>query len=318
MSYARFAAGALLSLAASAHAQDLSVQAGGTRTNHPRDSSYGWLVQYSHDLDDHLFATFTYQNEGHVPGHHRDGHAVQLWATTSVESPFSFAAGMGPYHYFDTTVAEGAPEGFRDAHGWSLMFSAAATWRPRSSPWFYRLTLNRVHSRHNLDTTTLLLGAGYRLDQDGSFTRNATTDGWKDRNDELVLFGGTTIVNSFESQNAKAKGFEYRYGFTPVLRGVVGWVNEGDARLIRRDGLVVQGYFEPSFYKDRFTLGLGYGAYYAVDEYHSAGRKVQGILSTTFSYHVSEGFLVRATWHRIVSTYDRDSDIILLGVGYRF
>jgi hypothetical protein len=58
--------------------------------------------------------------------------------------------------------------------------------------------------------------------------------------------------------------------------------------------------------------------YYAVDEYHSAGRKAQGILSTTFSYNIAGGLLVRATWHRIVSTYDRDSDIILIGVGYRF
>ena len=316
MSYARIAAVALLSLAAAAHAQDLSVQAGGTRTDHPRDTSYGWLVQYSHDLDDHLFATFTYQNEGHVPGHHRDGHSVQLWATTSIAAPFSFAVGAGPYHYFDTTLAEGGSD-FRDAHGWSLMYSAAATWRPPSSPWFYRLTVNRAGGHHEFRTTTVLLGAGYRLDQDGSFRHNAN-DGWMARNDELVALGGATIVNSFESQQARARSFEYRREFTPVLRGVVGWVNEGDARLIRRDGVIAQAYFEPSFYRDRFTLGLGYGAYYAVDEYHPAGRKVQGILSTTFSYNIAGGLLVRATWHRIVSTYDRDSDIILLGVGYRF
>ena len=178
--------------------------------------------------------------------------------------------------------------------------------------------MNRVQTRHSLDTTAFLVGMGYRLEQDGSFKRNATTTGWKDRNDEVVVLAGATIVNSFYSQNSLAKSIEYRYGFTPVLRGAIGWLSEGDARLIRRDGVIAQGWFEPSFYEDRFTLGLGYGAYFAVDDYHRAPRKVQGILSTTFSYHISRGWLARLTWHRIASTYDRDSDIVLLGAGYRF
>ena len=135
---------------------------------------------------------------------------------------------------------------------------------------------------------------------------------------EVVVTAGQTIVNSFESQNSAAKSVEYRYGFTPVLRGSLAWMNEGDARLIRRNGVVAQAWFEPGFYGDRFTLGLGYGAYLAVDSYHADRHEVQGILSTTFSYHLARGWLGRVTWHRIVSTYDRDSDIILLGLGYRF
>ena len=305
-------------LAFAAHAQDLAVQAGVTRSADPRATSYGWAASYSHDLGAHLFGSFTYQNEGHVPSHHRDGHSVQIWARTSLFTPqLSLAAGVGPHHYFDTTVAEN-PSGFADAHGWGVMYSVSATWRLQSSPWFYQLRVNRIETKRNLDTTALLFGAGYRLEQDGSFKRNATTNGWKDRNDEIVLMAGQTIVNSFESQSSLAKSVEYRYGFTPVLRGAIGWVAEGDARLIRRGGIIAQGWFEPSFYEDRFTLGLGYGAYFAVDEYHSGPRKVQGILSTTFSYHVARGWLGRITWHRIASTYDRDSDIILLGVGYRF
>ena len=310
---------ALCALAFGAAAQDLSVQAGATRTHAPPNTTYGWLMSYDHDLDDHLFASFTYQNEGHVPGHHRDGHTAQLWARTKAFTPgLSLAAGVGPHHYFDTTVAEGRPStDFRDAHGWGAIYSLAAVYRPGTSPWFYRLVVNRVQTRNSLDTTTLMVGAGYRLEQDGSFRRNATTNGWKDRNDEIVVMAGQTIVNSFESQGAAATSIEYRYGFTPVLRGAIGWVNEGDARLIRRNGVIVQGWFEPSFYEDRFTLGLGFGAYFALDQYHPE-RRVQGILSTTFSYHVARGWLGRITWHRIASTYDRDSDIILLGVGYRF
>lgn len=310
----------LLALGAAAHAQDLSVLAGATRSVLPRATSYGWLVSYSHELGHtNLFASYSYQNEGHVPAHHRDGHSAQLWARTSELAPgLTFAAGVGPYHYFDTTVAEGDPAGFADAHGWGVMASLAATWRSRSSPWSYRLQVNRIEARHDFDTTTVLLGMGYRLEQDPSFARHATASGWMERRDEVVVTAGQTIVNSFDSQNSAAKSVEYRYGFTPVLRGSLAWVNEGDARLIRRNGVVAQAWFEPGFYGDRFTLGLGYGAYLAVDSYHADRHEVQGILSTTFSYHLARGWLGRVTWHRIVSTYDRDSDIILLGLGYRF
>ena len=293
---------------------------GATRSDDPPRTSFGWRISYAHDLSPSLFATISYQNDGHLyrPSHHRDGHSAQLWARTGELAPgLSFAAGVGPYHYFDTTVAE-SDAGFADAHGWGVMASLAATWRARASPWFYRLQVNRVETKRNLDTTTVLLGMGYRLEQDGSFARNATATGWKERRDEVVLTAGQTIVNSFESQTSSAKSVEYRYGFTPVLRGSLAWVNEGDARLIRRNGVVAQAWFEPSFYGDRFTLGFGYGGYFAVDTYHSDRHSVQGILSTTFSYHLAHGWLGRVTWHRIVSTYDRDSDIILLGLGYRF
>jgi len=42
------------------------------------------------------------------------------------------------------------------------------------------------------------------------------------------------------------------------------------------------------------------------------------MLSTTFSYHFAHGWVGRLTWHRVSSNYDRDSDILLAGVGFRF
>lgn len=300
--------------------QDLSLLAGATRVDSPRDNTFGVRVDYSHDLEDWLAASFTYGNEGHVPGHHRDHHAVQLWLRASMFSPqLTFAAGAGPFHYFDTTVAEDG-RSFADAHGGGVIYSVAATWRNQASPWYWQARVDRLQARRNIDTTMLLVGAGYRLDQDGSFASNSSGRSWqRDRNDELTVFWGQTIVNSFESQNSAAKSVEYRRAFGPVLRGSIAWVNEGDARLIRRDGVVAQAWFEPSFYNDRFTLGLGYGAYYAVDAYRPEKQHdLMGILATTVSYNFSPRVLGRVSWHRVISSNDRDSDVILLGMGYRF
>jgi hypothetical protein len=294
--------------------------AGITQSDMPRARSYGWLFSYSHDLSPYLSASLSYQNEGHVPSHHRDGHSAQIWARTSAFAPqLSLAAGIGPYRYFDTAVAESA-EGFANAHGWGVMYSFVANWRADSSPWFYQLRVDRVETRHNLDTTLLMAGMGYRLDQDGSFRGNASTRGFADRSREVALLGGRTIVNSFESESSIAKSIEYRHAFGPVLRGSLGWLSEGDARLIRRNGVLAQVWLEPSFYRDRFTLGLGLGPYIAVDDYRTGRPNVHAlaILTTTMSYHFARGWVGRVSWHRISSNYDRDSDIILLGMGYRF
>jgi len=45
------------------------------------DSSYSWQLEYRQPLGEHLAVSLSYLNEGHVPAHHRDGNALQLWAT---------------------------------------------------------------------------------------------------------------------------------------------------------------------------------------------------------------------------------------------
>jgi hypothetical protein len=269
-------------------------------------------------LDDHFAASITYRNEGHVPAHHRDGQAAQLWARTSVFSPdFTVAAGAGPYLYFDTTVAEGATS-YTDAHGWGAMYSLAATWRRRNSPWFYQLRVDHVETKRSLDTTMLTVGVGRHLDRDADFIGSAEWEGHGDVRNEVVVSVGRTIVNSLESELARATSIEFRHAFGPVLRGSVGWINEGDAHLIRRNGIVAQGWLEPSLGHDRYTLGIGLGAYFAVDEYHAQQPVVTGVITMTAGYHFTRRWLARLSWHRITSTYDRDSDIVLLGLGYRF
>jgi len=314
-----FLAALLLLCAVPAAAQELTLLGGATRIDAPRDSTFGLRFDYSHELGDHFAAGFTYGNEGHVPGHHRDGHAVQLWAHTGdLGSGLRFAVGAGPVRYFDTALAENA-EGFSNAHGRGILYSAAASWQREASPWFYQLRIDRTRTRQSLDSTMLLAGVGYRLDQDGSFKSNSRD--WNEgRNgrDEVTVALGQTIVNSFESQSSAAKAIEYRHAFSPVFRGSLAWINEGDSRLVRRDGLVAQGWLEPTFFDDRLTMGVGYGGYYAVDAYHAERRHFLGVVTTTMSWHITKALLARLSWHRIVSDYDRDSDILLVGLGYRF
>src|SRR5215210_2843213 len=209
------AAALIAGLAGHCSAQELTGSIGVLRSDEPRERSYGWLLSYGEDLRRHFAASFSYQNEGHVPNHHRDGYAAQLWAKTSLLSPrLSLAIGAGPYRYFDT--ARNDDGGYSDKHGWGLVYSASATLYAERSPWLYQLRADRVLLSHGIDTTRVTAGLGYRLHRDEPAQ-------WKSaaRLSEVTFFGGRTIVNSFESQTASAYSVELRHAFGPVLRGSV-------------------------------------------------------------------------------------------------
>ena len=312
-------AAAFLLQAAAALGQEISLGLGASSWQvEPRDRSYAWSIGYRHDLGERLFATFTYLNEGHVPGHHRDGEAVQLWARAPLrDRRLELAVGAGPYRYFDTALAEQSSLGtFRNAHGWAGVYSIAATWY--SGRWLYRLQADRIEAPRAPDTTLVLASLGYRLEQDPSF--GAAPPGRMARRREIVAMTGRTIVNSFESEHAFAKSVEYRHAFGRVVRASIGWIDEGDARLVRRNGAVAEAWLEPTFYGERLTMGIGGGGYVALDDYRVDGRRHRalGIVSLTASCALAPAWNARLLWHRIASNYDRDSDIVLLGLGYRF
>jgi hypothetical protein len=78
------------------------------------------------------------------------------------------------------------------------------------------------------------------------------------------------------------------------------------------------------FLRERFVLGVGAGPYIAVDNHPEAltpsenPDRVAGLVTLTGSYRLSPDWFTRLSWNRIVTEYSRDSDVVLLGVGYRF
>lgn len=314
----RFAVCLLLSCAglSCADAQELSAFLGSMRADDPEASSFAWMISYMEDIGTHFAASFSWQNEGHIPDHHRDGHSAQAWVRTQAFSPhLTLAAGAGPYRYFDTTVAKSGGS-HSDDHGYGVLYSLSAKWRG-SGPWVYEARYNRVETEKSIDTSEFVLGIGYRLDKD---QRPPQTGAHETRNDELTVYVGRTIVNSFESEQARAFSVEYRHAFTPSLRGSLAWLREGDAALIKRNGIVAQGWYEPGFSGERFTLGVGLGFYVATDDYREdrEGAFPSGVITLSASYRIGREWLARFSWNRVTSSYDRDTDVLMLGAGYRF
>ncbi len=312
--------------ACTAHAQELTLFAGDLKESVTRESSSAWAFEYQQGMGENIAASFSWLNEGHVPGHHRDGQAVQIWGRANVlDRRLSLAAGIGPYRYFDTTVSSSASGNHTNIHGWGLVGSLSATYYTGRS-WLLQLRANRVVARNSIDTNSLMLGVGYQLEpvsERGPLSFPPYQSG-KTTTDEFTVFLGRTIVNSYQSENGVASAIEYRHGLARHVDVTVSWLNEGDARLVRRSGVTAQLWaVREVLASDRLILGVGFGPYLAIDRHHTpapgegAATRFSWLFTATASYRFSPHWDARFSWNRINTNYNRDTDLLLFGIGYR-
>ncbi len=318
---------ALVFLSRFAAAQEFSYLVGHTELTNTIDSSYGWEIDYRQPLHRYFGVSFSWINEGHPGEHHRDGWSPRLWAqTTFFDGRLRVAGGVGYYRYFDTQPGPGGQS--QDVHGGATIVSGAATyyWRAR---WLIRFEMNRITAAHDVNTNSYMLGLGYRFLQtrlEGPPRARAprqasppvTTD------NEAMLFAGRTVVNTFESQKSFARGAEFRRGVGKYWDWTLSWINEGDPRIIRRNGVASQAWLVRAFAREKVALGVGGGAYYYIDTKHQPApgeqghRALAGLVTLTASYRLSDHWFTRLNWNRVVTNYNRDSDVIVIGAGLRW
>ena len=289
-------------------------------------SSLTWEVDYRQDFYRNFAASIAYVNEGHVPGHHRDGTAWQAWAKVPLfKDRLSLALGAGAYYYFDTQPLPGGDTA--DVHGVAPIYSLSATGY-LSNRWFYRVNYNRISPSGQLKVNTLMAGVGFWFGRDKKPTPGKLGDAPEEKayvtENELTVFGGQSVVNTFLSQKAQAYAGEYRRGVMPHLDWTASAIYEGDPEIIRRSGIATQLWFVNTFFNDRISFGGGLGPYVYLDRKHpvSAGQRspaaVAPLASLTFSVRLSENWITRVMFDRVASSYNRDSDIFLVGLGYRW
>jgi hypothetical protein len=284
----------------------------------PRSSA--WAISYRKVISQYFAASLAYLNDGHFPGHHRDGVTGEAWLPINLFSQHvTISVGGGPFYYYDTVAAINS-NNYADNHGWAWITSVDATWQfrgDRTGP-FLEMRLDHTAPAKSIETTSIGLGLGYRGFSDIHDTANPNAaDGFAAN--ELAAYYYKTVVNSFSSQTAPAEEFEYRRQIWNELRGSVGFLNEGDAQLIRRNGFLAEVWAEPSFNAGLWSIGVGFGGYSAIDKYRAEpGRHVSDVVSATVSVRPLKNFDVRFLWHRIVTDYSRDTDVVLWGLGYRF
>jgi hypothetical protein len=287
----------------------------------PPDWGYG--ISYRRTFSPYFAASLAYLNDAHFPGHHRDGVVAEAWLPlVPLTDRFTLSVGAGPFYYYDTVFAQNNG-GYADAHGWAWLASLDATFQPwKSGRWshlFFEGRIDYTSPSKSIETTSFGIGIGYRglsdiHDTDPDIAADFAAN-------EIVASYWKTVTNSFDSSahTARAEAIDYRRQLWHELRFSVGFINEGDTQLIRRNGILTEGWAEPSFDAGLWSIGAGFGFYSAIDKYRPApGRHVSDVVSVTLSLRPIENVDVRFLWHRIVTDYNRDADILLWGLGFRF
>jgi len=317
-------AGIALSVAVqTAHGQEFSVLAGPLKNS--SQNTYSWEANYREGIGPYAAWSFSWLNEGHIPNHHRDGQAVQLWGRLPIfDRRLELSVGAGPYRYFDTSAAQAGGD-YSNTHGWGGMFTLRAAYY-FDSRWIAELKLNRVQVFGGPDTTALLFGIGYQLDAPNGHgprdsapprTTNVTSN-------EVTVMVGKTILNSLDSESNVAESIEYRRGLWKYVDFSASFLHEGGHVQSRRDGIAVQLWATRAFFDDRLALAAGAGPYLSITQNddlpqnRTGDGRFAGLVSLSASYRFTNRWLARITWNRMVTRYDRDADIIEAGVGMRF
>jgi hypothetical protein len=315
---------ALSSAALGLRAQELSVLGGVATTGAFDASTKAWEVDYRQDIFRNLDASIAYINEGHFSDHKRDGTAWEGWFNLPVfKGRVAFSAGAGVYYYFDTQPLPGGNAA--DVHGTAPIFSVAATGYV-SDRWFYRLMVNRISPRSDIQTTSAEFGVGYWFGPnrrpEGAVPDQGAPEPDYVTEPQLTGFGGQSIVNSLYDEKAWAGAVEYRQGILPHLDGTASLIYEGDPKTVRRSGAALQLWPVNTFLDKSTSVGIGVGPYIYIDRKHpvvdtrESPAAVAPLVSLTIARRLAQSWIARLVWDRVTSNYNRDSDIFLLGLGY--
>ncbi|HVU17198.1 MAG TPA: hypothetical protein VHD32_09735 [Candidatus Didemnitutus sp.] len=289
-------------------------------------SSYTWQVDYRQDFARYFAGSIAYINEGHLRAHHRDGTAAEAWGRLPFDHDrFIIGLGVGGYAYFDTQPVHGGDTA--DVHGTALIASLSAT-AYFSDRWFGEVMVNRILPDRDIDLTTVSAGVGFWFGRTQKPTPGKLGDAPDEEQyvtaNELTAFTGQSVVNTFLSQKAAAWAGEYRHGLIPHLDWTVSAIYEGDPKIIRRSGGASQVWAVNNFFHNRVAVGAGIGPYVYLDHKNPppSDRRIPAavapLFSLTLAYRLSDSLMVRAVFDRVVSNYNRDSDIFLIGLGYRW
>jgi hypothetical protein len=322
MTMRRFLITLLMMVTSPAWGGDFSLLGGRSANTAGGDDNVAWQMEFRRGVAQHLAASFTYLNEGHLPGHHRDGYGLQLWGGTGLlDGRLDIALGTGPYLFYDTTPRQ-TTGGEVNRHGLGLISTLSTTWQ-LDDHLLLQLRLNHVATGNSFDSLSTLAGLGYRFDTPRTDRGGAGEPPSSPFRNELTLFAGESNTFNTGGAHAIAAAVEYRRAFAPWLEWSASVLYEGENDLIRRGGFATQLWAAGSFLDNRLSLGAGAGPYLAIDNLIDDGGDGRDIfvlpkITMSCAYQLHPHWNTRFSWHRVLTRHDRDTDVWLWGVGYLF
>ncbi|WP_306599614.1 hypothetical protein [Geothrix sp. 21YS21S-2] len=307
--------------------QEVSAALGRLHVIGAREATYTWQFQYLHPLAGAWSASFTWLNEGHLDGHHRDGASVQVWRFHRMErNSLRLGAGLGIYRNFDTTPGQDGG-GYQNDHGLRTLLSLRAQYPFAGGAWEGFVQLNRVLGAPGPQTQGSLVGVSTRFGGHPSVRPSASPAPREDPANELVFLFGRTILNSMESETTEflqSFAVEYRRRLARNVDVSVTYCDEGGIDAARRDGLSVQAWLSTRSANRDWMLSVGIGPYLSrtfpdrgkSEPPDTVNIRSSGRISMLAGRSLGPHLGLRLQWNRTITLNDRDTDVLLTGLAY--
>lgn len=271
-------------------------------------SSTTWTYEggFVSKLNEHFGLGFAYNNDGHLTDNHRDGLAAQAWFTQALGSRFELALGTGPYASMNNTTVNGERE---NRFKVGLLSSVALKWHPTTSAWYLRAQYNNTIVPGSFNSNALLIGAGRDF-------KTQPEDDTGRLGMDVSLWGGSSRTTQIGPQNtAIAYELEAKFHFDDLdhVAWSVGALSEGDTNLANRRGVPVRIWYDQPA-TDRLVFSAGIGPYLAYDGIQDRRWEVIGIGSLRITVRIAGRYSAGVMYTRVVSFYNRDQDIVMVGV----
>ena len=121
---------------------------------------------------------------------------------------------------------------------------------------------------------------------------------------------GRVVSNSFHSEDSAAQALSVHTKISRHFAASLSYTLAHDVPLDWHSGAVIQLWAETPLTR-AFSAGVGRGVFVTSDKSNAAASNAASHPAGIFG-------VARAIWHRVATRDDSDTDIVLVGVGYRF
>lgn len=299
----------MASSTAQAFEEDTNIFCGRLKgTNYRHAVTFTCGVNLSYGLTDWFAVNAVYLNEGHPENHHRDGFAIQ----PSLYKDFNnwrLQLSAGPYYSMDTTRQTDGTV-LNDRH-LGVLSSVALKWHPNQADWYVGLGYNNVWMRNKLNTNSVVLFLGTDMQKDGGSADSG--DGSKTKVGLWIGPGDTTNPGT----KVKTAGqLEFALPLHDQWSYSIAGLYEGNTTLADRTGVMAQAWFDGKF--DNWTLSAGAGPYLARDALRDKATNLLAVASVRATYKLTRRTHVGFNFNRVISFYNKDADIFMLGIQRAF
>lgn len=315
----------IVSSAAQAFEDDTNIFCGRLKGNHYNHSvTFTCGVTLSYGITDWFAINGVYLNEGHPQNHHRDGFAIQ----PSLYKDFNMwrvQLSAGPYYTMDTTqLADGTV--LNDKH-LGVLSSLALKWHPTQVNWYVGIGYNNVWMPNKLNSNSEVLFLGTDMSREGGSGNEARANASKTKVSIWIGPGNTTNSGSkiktagqIEINMGAPIQLPYEH---PLLSAdhfsySLAALYEGNTLLTDRKGVMAQLWYNGHF-GDKWTLSGGTGPYLERDALRDKRTSNLAVVGSVRATHqLTRATAVGLNFNRVISFYNRDADIFLLGLQRAF